>query len=316
MPLLRVNAMAFGAGVPHCAESSGLQLHGSTRGPAGCLAGTSRTEEPTVIMVHGFKYAPYDPLHCPHRKIFAASGWPADLGRHDGLTVAFGWHARSALRTAYSDALAQGAALARLISMLRVYNPQKPVHIIAHSLGASVAMAALPHLRAGDVGRIVLLTGACHGDLAQTALATDAGCATQVLNVISRENDIFDFAFERLVPGSGAIGRGLGRDNVVDLQIDCDLTLPVLAQLGHFIGPAQRRVCHWSAYTRPGLMQLYATFLHQPGVLPVDMLHSVLPQQTTPRWSRLHPAPALAARLKTRIMARNKRKGPTHEHAY
>lgn len=316
MPLLRVNAMASGAGDAPCVQDAGLQVHGTMRGPSGCLADRRMAAGPATILIHGYKYAPYHPRHCPHQRIFGVGGWLGALGADDGLTVAFGWQARGALRGAHARGLRRGMELARLVRMLRAHDPARRVNIVAHSLGASVAMAALPYLKTGDISRIILLTGACHRDFAGQALASDAGRTAQVLNVTSRENDVFDFAFERLVPGSGAIGRGLLHDNVVDMQIDCARTLPALALLGHRVAPARRRVCHWSAYTRPGLLAFYGAFLRDPDALPLAHLRAALPATAAPRWSRLLAAPPLAAALKTRIMARTKPEGPPHEHAY
>jgi len=314
--LLRVNAMAFDTGDVPCAADAGLYLHGTTRGPAGCLTGRRLPDGPAVIMVHGYKYSPYHPRHCPHRRIFDTGGWPAGLAAQKGLAIAFGWHARGGLRRIHDRAIRRGADLARMIALLRANRPNQPVHIIAHSLGATVAMAALPHLQAGDIGRIVLLTGACHGELAERGLRTPAGRGAKVLNIISRENDLFDFAFEHLVPGSGAIGRGTGLANVLDLQIDCSQTLSALGALGYPVAPAERRICHWSAYTRPGVMPLYRAFLQGEGPITPDSLRAVLPVAPAPRWSRLLPAHSLAAALKTRIMALRKPEGPNHEHAY
>jgi alpha-beta hydrolase superfamily lysophospholipase len=108
-------------------------------------------------------------------------------------------------------------SLANLIRFIRRCTENRPIHIIAHSLGAKVALSVLAHLAPGDVGRMILLTGASHRADALRMLGSPAGRTVEVLNVTTRENDLFDLAFEQLVPGDGAIGRGLDGHNVLNL---------------------------------------------------------------------------------------------------
>jgi hypothetical protein len=277
MPLLRINATA-----------RGLRVHRSPQSVTAALASVATGRGPTVIMVHGYKYSPFVQGRCPHGRIFHAGAWPAQLhsNTQGALTIALGWHARGGLLRAYDTALRQAGQLAQVIQAVR---GRGPVHLIAHSLGATVVLAALPYLRAGDVGRIVLLSGAAHLGLAHHALATPAGATSDVFHVTGRSNALFDFAFESLIPGSGAIGRGLRYGNATILQIDCPVTLARLAALGYPLARAQRRVCHWSCYTRPGVMTLNAALLG--GTLGADELSCTAA-----------PLPPLAARAKTRIM--------------
>ena len=292
MPLLRINATA-----------RGLRVHGSPQSVTATLERVAQGRGPMVIMVHGYKYSPFVEGRCPHSRIFHADAWPAQLHSvaNGALTIAFGWHARGGLVRAYDTALGQAGQLAQIVMALR---GRGPVHIIAHSLGATLALAALPYLREGDVGRIVLLSGAAHLGLARHALATPAGTASEMFHVTGRSNALFDFAFERMIPGSGAIGRGLEHPNAATVQIDCPATLAQLETLGYPLAPAQRRICHWSCYTRAGVMALNAALLD--GALGIEMLRSGL-AATAP----------LAPTAKTRIMGwHNRGKGPPHEHAH
>lgn len=263
MPLLRINATA-----------RGLRVQGSPQSVTCALAQAATSRRPVVIMVHGYKYSPFVAGRCPHDLIFSGGGWPAALHSTDSgaVAIAFGWHARGGLAAAYDTALEQAAQLAQVISALR---GQSPVHIIAHSLGATLVLAALPYLRAGDVGRIVLLSGAAHLGLARHALASPAGAACEMFHVTGTSNALFDFAFERMIYGSGAIGRGLFHPNVQTVQIDCPATLAQLASLGYPLAPAQRRICHWSCYTREGVMALNAALLN--GTLAMATLRACLP---------------------------------------
>lgn len=290
MPLLNVNA-----------TSTGLKVHQTSQRAEHACLGLAHHEGPSVFMVHGYKYAPGSQRHCPHTKIFraGAGGWPHGLGFHgqdpkEGLGIAFGWHARGLLGHAHRRANELGADLAALVRLLRVAAPHKPIHLVAHSLGSEIVLSALGHLQEGSVDRIILLTGASHQGHARRMLQSPAGQTAQVLNVTSRENDLFDAAFEWLVPSRvsdhGAIGRGLEAPNVVNLQIDCHASIEALSRLMLRVAPSQKRVCHWSSYRRSGLMHLYKRFLRDPQDLTLCHLRTVLPTEATPRWSRLLPS--------------------------
>jgi len=163
--------------------------------------------------------------------------------------------------------------------------------VLAHSLGARVALCALPDLMAGDVRRMVLLTGAEFTPAAQRALQSPAGRLLEVLNITSRENDLFDLMFEMTLSPLGRRGRALGTGfdaaQVLTVQIDCPAHRAALHRLGHRIAPPSARICHWSAYLRPGLFPLYRRFLHRPETLPFAALRTNLPRNQAPRWSRL-----------------------------
>ncbi|QEW19332.1 hypothetical protein LA6_001515 [Marinibacterium anthonyi] len=270
---------------------------------------------PVIVMIHGYKYQPGHPDHCPHRRILSLhpntsdirmQSWPRRLGfgaghGDEGLGVAFGWNARGALWTAQKTAQAAGVALAGVIDRLHRVNPGRPLHVLSHSMGTEVAFEALGHLRPGAIDRIVSMTGACYQGRAQAALDTPAGRRTEVFNIVSRENDTFDFLFERLIspptPGDRSIGHGLEAPNAVTVQIDCPDTLDFLDRLGHPIARPDRRVCHWSSYTRPGILRFYNELLRHPERLPLQVLRQGMPRQPDPRWSRLLVRPALRAQL-------------------
>lgn len=299
MPFLRINA-----------TPQGPVLHGSAQSVGTVLGKVAQDHGPVVIMMHGYKYSPLISARCPHARIFHPAGWPAALGLPDSgaLGIALGWHARGGLAQAYGTALEHARDLAQIISAFR---GRRPVHLIAHSLGATLALAALPYLQSGDVGRIVLLSGAAHLGLARHALATPAGQTCNLFHVTSRENALFDRGFEHLIAGTGAIGRGIDAPQAMRLHIDCNQTLVALADLGYLLAPPQRRVCHWSSYTRKGVMHMNAALLN--GALPQELLRSTLPR---------HPSTArapwsLATLRKTRIMGWQQHgKGPHHEHVY
>ncbi len=298
MPLLRINA-----------TDQGLQLHDSGSKALPQIEQTAQQPPgPAIIMIHGYKYNPGHLEHCPHAKLFSsdAPGWPGALGcdaRHGdrGLGIAFGWSARGSLKRVHQRAADYGLALATLVQGLKDAAPHRPVHVIAHSLGSEIALAALATLPPRAIDRMILLTGASFSGFAQEMLATQAGQSTEVFNIASRENDVFDLAFETLVGSprvaDRAIGQGLDGRNVINIQLDCETTLSALAGFGTRIEAPQRQICHWSSYTRPGVMAFYARLLHQPSALPFADLRARLPDQMAPRWSRLSLRP-LASQMR------------------
>ena len=121
----------------------------------------------------------------PHRSLFAfrpaadhwkIRSWPRGLGLAEdagetGLGVGFAWPAsashlasllargRTGFAEVYDRAGACGAALAELVTLVQELAPGRPVDVLAHSLGARVALAALPHLGRAP-GRMILLGAA------------------------------------------------------------------------------------------------------------------------------------------------------------
>lgn len=303
MPILRVNAMA---GVPHLADVDGGRL-------AGCdtlMQGMGRA--PVLIMLHGFGYSPNKEQRSPHDHILKggedhplhrAQGWPRRMGYGEGtpdqgVCIAFGWEAGGSIWRAHREATRAGAALAALIRDLSDLGAG-PVNIMAHSLGARVALAALRHLGPGDVGRMILLTGAELRSTAEAALQSPAGREAEVLNIISRENDVFDFIYEWLLAphriGARALGAGLVSPRSVTVQIDHPAHLAGLAALGFPTAPTARRMCHWSAYLRPGLFSLYRAYLGPSADLTLADLRTALIGPPTRRWSRLLSPPGMQA---------------------
>lgn len=257
-----------------------------------------------TVMIHGYKFAPGGGPRCPHRHILAAEpdpalrkavSWPRHLAAGErGLGIAFGWNATGPIWRAWAGAGLAGMALAEVLAAIAARGRQ--ADIVAHSLGARVALAAIGRAPAGSVGRVVLITPAEFRAAAAAAMASPAGARAEVLNVVSRENDLFDALIEWLIAphrwGARALGLGLERavPNWTDLQIDDPASLAALARLGHRVAPPAGRVCHWSGYLRPGLFPLYRAVL--AGALPLPTLRAALPGAATRRWSRLLEPPA------------------------
>ncbi|WP_128254470.1 alpha/beta hydrolase [Falsirhodobacter deserti] len=273
--LIAVNAMG------------GLPVEASD-GAIPAALGALEADAPVSILVHGFRYAPRHPHDDPHAGILGPDGWPRRLGfgrGQRGLCIGFGWDGSGTIWQANRRAEAAGRALATLIRQLD--RRGAPVSILAHSLGARVALAALPHLPPRAITRMALLAGAEFRDTAERNLT---GTETEVLNITSRENDSYDMLYENVIaPLSGrrTISTLPSGPRVATVQIDAACHRDALAELGFPTRPPERRICHWSCYLRPGMFRLYRRFLLDPQALPLSTLRAALPDEVTPRWSAI-----------------------------
>lgn len=254
---------------------------------------------PIVALVHGFRFAPDAGPHCPFGHIFAlhpkdtddptAISWPKHLGLRTGLTIGFGWEGRGVLPAVNHRAALAGRGLAELARLIRQIDPSRRLDVIAHSMGARVALAALHEARSGDFHRLILLAGAETRRPALRAMQTPAGRAAQVINVTSRENDLHDFLYEWGAKAGldTAIGQGLGVEfhNWLNLPIDQPETLTSLTRLGYPLPNPPKRFCHYSPYTRLGVFALYRALID--GSLPFGDLAQALPAAQGYRWQRL-----------------------------
>lgn len=243
------------------------------RAIANALAGLAPGAAVTV-MIHGFRFSPSDPRHDPHNHILSldvrrdcwkAVSWPRHLHLDrpgTGLGVGFGWSARGRLDHVAARAFDAGERLAALIGRIKARRPDVHVNIMAHSLGARVALAALADVPAGHVDRLILLSGAEYRGLAMAAMAGPAGRRVQVLNVTSGENAPFDALFRLSVPAprltDWPLSAGLADlPGWTDLRVDCPRVRAALGRLGFPTRAPATRICHWSTYLRPGLFRLY-----------------------------------------------------------
>lgn len=267
MALLNVTEAATAAGI-----GSTIAADGSCAFRKAVLA--VPRGKPVIVMVHGYRFSPHVSPRDPHRHILSqrpdirhwkAVSWPRHLHLHRpdaGLGIGFGWHAVGALPDVAKRARLSGTALAAMIRRIRALRPDLAIRIMAHSLGARVALAALRVLEPGDVQRVILIAGAEYVSVAEATLRAPGAARCEILNVISRENLVFDLLFRIAAPPSSwadmPLSRGMtGMSRWVDLPIDTDTGRAALLALGHRIRPPTTRVCHWSGYLRPGLFPVY-----------------------------------------------------------
>lgn len=283
---------------------------------------------PVVILIHGYKYTPERVQDDPHRLIFAMDpacshwkikSWPRGLGftaggLSDGLCIGFAWPATvpapppggvagigGGFARVYGQAAAAGAALAGLIDSIGRLAPGRRVDIVAHSLGARVALQALPALREGVVARMILMGAAEFAGRARDCLGA-ARTKPEVYNITSRANNVFDLLFHCVAPRDGVgCGRALGRglDNPpaawVDLDLDAPATAGLVARRGIDLAPRSGAFCHWGFYLRPGALPLYRAVLRDRAAWhPADLrreaaLTTPAPVRFFPRFPTLPP---------------------------
>lgn len=315
MAVIRVNATRDGV----------LELSGASGCWRAATAHALRvlpSKTPICILIHGYRFTwrggracldPQERLYGTDRTFTQAvkperanwAGWLGfdDRSAADGLCIAFGWEARSTasgdgFRTfgrIYRDAAKTGAALARLVRFITEQHSDAEIDIVAHSLGARVALQAMHHEPDLAFGRFILLGAAEFVETAHNAL--EKSCSPTVYHIMSRANDPFDGLFYHFAPapehpGDRSLGySGLGHRHPrwIDIQLDLPEMRGWLAARGHRLR-RDEMVSHWHFYTDPGAMSFYRAILRQrPPYAIGDLLGDGLPDRIEPRWSRLKP---------------------------
>jgi len=236
-----------------------------------------------TIMTHGFRYCPFTPEADPHTRLFSPqqrkSSWKSvswahylHLNRPDaGLGIGFGWPGLGRIDQAAQRAFAAGRALGAMVADIHRTRPDLRLRIIAHSLGARVALQALQEAPPDAIETLVLLSGAEFRPKAEHAMAAPGARSTRVVNVTSRENLAFDTLFRLFAPERHLLspmlssGLGQGQPRWLDLRIDNPSHLATLRGLGYRPANPSHPVCHWSSFLRPGLFPLYRDLLGAEG---------------------------------------------------
>ncbi len=305
MALLSVNAAMGTAGhVPAGDRSLGDALMSLPPGRA------------VTVMIHGYRFDPRSRQHDPHRHILSftprkdcwkAVSWPRHLhlDRPDaGLGIGFGWPAMGPLPEVAERAFDVGRQLGRMVDAIHTARPDVPVHIVAHSLGARVALTALERSPRGVIRRMILMSGAEYRGIAKEALSRPGASRVHILNVTSGENTAFDVMF-RLAVGPGMpfdrpLPAGLSHcPGCIDLPIDVSGTRVALGRLGHRLRAPATRICHWSSYMRPGLFSVYRRLLDlNDRDFPLALNHALSQEATRERstaFPRVKPRLAIAS---------------------
>ncbi|MEM1276357.1 MAG: hypothetical protein AAGH74_07515 [Pseudomonadota bacterium] len=231
------------------------------------------------------------------------------ISERDGLCIAFGWEARSTqsggqMRTfarIYRDAAMAAEALGELTAYIAERRPDLRIDMLAHSLGARVALGCLYKQPLDQYGRIILMGAAEFVEEAEAALA--APYQAEIYHLLSRANDLFDGMFSFFAPSHHAfcnrsLGiKGLGRVHArwLDLQLDLPALGDWMELRGHGL-MRQDRISHWHFYADPGAMSFYRAILrHRPPHAIRNLRAARIPEEIEPRWSRLIGPPTQAA---------------------
>ena len=196
-----------------------------------------RKSQPLVVMVHGYKFDPFNP-NCENPNDFLyhydpdrvasdrwkrPASWPLGLGFRErdpygvsGLCVGFAWSSRPQQRVgafcrAYQEASQAGRALLKTLDVLAQAHPNRDIDIFVHSLGARVALTALRvAAKRGRtdlierIGKVLLLGPAELVSVARETMEAIERAAPsrkpEIYSVVARENDFFDVLVERFAP--------------------------------------------------------------------------------------------------------------------
>jgi pimeloyl-ACP methyl ester carboxylesterase len=256
--------------------------------------------DPIVLLIHGFRYSPLRGPANPHDSLYAVTpdglrrprrqtSWPTALGFRDadsdpGLCLPIGWDGRGTFAEAFAQAETVGHRLAGLIARLHARYPDRPIKLMGHSLGGRVALAALGALPAPMVRQVILLAPADFDSHAEAVLTRPGAQGAEILQISPPENWLFDRLLEHALRRHPTPGTALGRrppeaENWIALNLANEAELANLAALGHAIGPRCAPVCHWGAYLREGVMDLYSALLTDRG--PRALRDLVPPRRAT-----------------------------------
>ncbi|MEM7527165.1 MAG: hypothetical protein AAF416_05745 [Pseudomonadota bacterium] len=332
MAVLRLNATEDGALLAHRSQGAWTTALDTA------LDALPPTGVRITVLVHGYRftwrpcadgstpYCPqetlYDTVEIPRRKAVwpCHANWPASLGllgERAGLVIGFGWDGRrrpfrtlvatgrNDFAVVYEAAAVAGSALARMLGRIAERRPDLRVDILAHSLGARVALAAVAERPDLSLGRNLLLGAAEYAGVARAALTAqaEAGGSGSFYHAYSRANDLFDGLFNLLAPRSpepadrslGVAGLqplGATASRWIDLQLDAPATAQILAMRGFACERMNEAISHWHFYTDPGALGAWRAILErQPGWDIAQLRAAGLDAAPLPRWSRLMPRP-------------------------
>ena len=260
-----------GMTVDHEGRVFAIDDEGMPRSRSGFSVPLPRADK-IVVMVNGFDYDPTEKGDDnPHRTLF--EDWSRRVSAEDEewRCFGFGWYSAELEPQSWLGSLIRGhwnpyrwgwelsekagGILAGVIhSHLRV-EPQSEICIIAHSMGARVALCALGQLETGCVRRTLLLNGS---EYSQTARRIARYTECSVLNVVVEADDVLGklgrvFAPEAFIEAVvGQAGLLDPPDNWLDIRLDDEATRDRAKESGYadLQGDNPDRIAdHWYSYT-------------------------------------------------------------------
>jgi pimeloyl-ACP methyl ester carboxylesterase len=336
---------------PRIAPASALFRH-YLQSEIGRAAAALPAGQPPLVMVNGFLFDPKHAVSPepgdtdnPHGRIYHfkdtgerneqrhhTTGWPLWMGFDEvdqaggsGLAVAFGWHSQPGFASslidhfenfyarAYENAGLAAWVLVNVLDELAAALPDRPIDIMAHSLGSrvvvrAIALAARHHPDLTErIGRVVFLGGAEYVVEAQlmTSRLHDLNRPRRpdFYNIVSRENDVLDKLGENFGPRTFGNSQVIGHNgldlseravktvpNWIDLQIDGErLQDWMQEQRGIQVsGDRPNNIWdHWYYYTFRGNMDLYRGILRDRplwDILAMRAAENPIPEGVPKRW--------------------------------
>ena len=239
-----------------------------------------------IVMVNGFDFDPTEESEDnPHQTLFRDwSGRLSDDGGDEGWQCfGFGWYSAELEPQSWLGGLIRGhwnpyrwgwelsekagGILAQAIDSRVQDNPEGEVCIIAHSMGARVALCALGQLECGRVSRALLLNGS---EYSQTAKRVACYTACTVLNVVVESDDVLDkpgsvFAPEAFIDAVvGQKGLCEPPENWLDFRLDDEdvRSRAAKAEYEDLQGDNPERIAdHWYSYTHEPNWDLFKDFI-------------------------------------------------------
>lgn len=128
----------------------------------------------------------------------------------DTLIIDFRWlgyhtalHAITNISAAYEKAEKEALGLAKLINVLRLISPESPVDVVAHRLGARVALMAVPSARSKMWRNLILSNAFEYSARTLHALDCPMGKHLNIYNLVSQQFNLSAFLFNHFSPKPG-----------------------------------------------------------------------------------------------------------------
>ncbi len=226
---------------------------------------------PIVIYVHGHQ-------DWPHPDVLAQAR------QQVGLAITLNWPATARFFGAlpdvnqlYFDAGNAAPALAWLINLLGELAPDRPIDLLAHSLGARVGLQALPLLQHSNLARLVGLAAVEFSAITLLALTAPAARNMAFYNVTTEKTLLFHRIMHhfgpRPGPADGLLCKGFAfpRGNWVDIRLDRPAVRhPLTAVCDKLLDLKQ-------GVKKPALIaQLEAVFLRDRGQTDISEMRNLL----------------------------------------
>ena len=154
------------------------------------------------------------------------------------LGYATGLRALHDLTTPYEKAGFEAKGLALLINRLREISPDSPVDVVAHRLGARVALMAMPLARSKMWRNLLLSNAFEYSAYTLMALKCPMGAHLNIFNTIAQNRSLAPFLFDRFGPKPGPADRALcfgyqfARSNWTEIPENSETATDLMLQMG------------------------------------------------------------------------------------